>query len=125
MEAVLYVVNMPRCVAFYRFVLDLKLDRAEDGFCVLSAPGTTLTLVQVPDHIAIGIQIGDPPERRSDTPIKLVFGVADIDATRVLAAQWGGYIDGADAQWQWAGTPRCDGVDPEGNVLQVSQGATP
>lgn len=123
MEAVAYVVDLPRCAGFYRSVLGLQVRDAADGHCALQGDGATLTLVQAPDHIAIGIRLADPPARRSDTPIKLVFAVADIAATRELAAQWGGQIDPVDAEWQWAGSIRCDGVDPEGNVLQVSEPA--
>lgn len=125
MEAVLYVIDLRRCTDFYRHVAGLDIHQAGDGFCLLGGAGMTMTLVQVPDNIAIGIEVGDPPERRSATPIKLVFPVSDIGATRVLAEQWGGGIDAVDAQWQWAGTIRCDGVDPEGNVLQVSQESSP
>jgi predicted enzyme related to lactoylglutathione lyase len=120
MEAVAYVVNLRRCVDFYRVVLSLEILETGDGFCRLAGCGTELTLVQVPDHIAIGIQLEDPPRRRADTPIKLVFPVADIAAARALAGQMGGRIDPPQEQWHWAGTVRCDGVDPEGNVLQVS-----
>lgn len=124
MEAVAYVVDLPRCVGFYRSVLGLQVRDAADGFCILDGNGATLTLVQVPDHIAIGItistQTANPPERRSDTPIKLIFTVADIAATRALAAQWGGLVDPVEAEWEWTGTTRCDGIDPEGNVFQVS-----
>ena len=120
MEAVAYVVDLPRCVGFYRSALGLQVREAADGFCILVGDGVALTLVQVPDHIAIGIPITDPPERRSETPIKLVFPVSDIAATRALAAQWGGQVDPAEDEWTWAGTTRCDAIAPEGNVLQLS-----
>jgi hypothetical protein len=35
----------------------------------------------------------DSPVRRTDTPIKLVFTVAGIEAVRVLAAARGGQLD--------------------------------
>lgn len=120
MDAVTYAIDMPRCIDFYRAVLGLEVRQAGDGFCILAHDGSTLTLVQVPDHIAIGFRPSNPPARRADTPVKLVFSVASISATRAVAEQWGGQVDPAEAEWEWAGTTRCDGIDPEGNVFQVS-----
>lgn len=120
MEAVTYVVGLARCTAFYAEVLGLVVHETGDGFCVLQAAGATLTLVQVPAEIAAEIAIDDPVERREQTPIKLVFPVADIAHARSLAPRFGGLIDPVEAQWSWHGTDRCDGIDPEGNVIQVS-----
>lgn len=120
MEAVAYVVGLARCTAFYAEVLGLVVRESGDGFCVLQAAGGTLTLVQVPAEIAAEIAIEDPVERREQTPIKLVFPVVDIAHARSLAPRCGGLIDPVEAQWSWHGTERCDGIDPEGNVIQVS-----
>lgn len=120
MEAVIYVVDLERCLAFYSQVLGLVLRARSDGSCIVDGQGLTLNLVQVPEAIAREIDLREPPERRQETPIKLVFAVADITSVRASAPAWGGSIDPVEAQWPWLGSVRCDGVDPEGNVLQVS-----
>jgi catechol 2,3-dioxygenase-like lactoylglutathione lyase family enzyme len=119
MEAVIYVVDLERCVDFYAQVLGLVLREKSDGSCILDGQGLTLNMVQVPEAIAAEVELQDPPERREETPIKLVFEVADIASVRASAPAWGGSIDPVDAEWPWLGSVRCDGVDPEGNVLQV------
>ena len=61
------------------------------------------------------------PVRRADTPIKLVFTVASIEAARVLAAARGGQIDLPEREWQFREFRVCDGHDPEGNVVQLRE----
>ena len=62
-----------------------------------------------------------PAPRRSATAIKLVVEVADIDdATRAIVA-CGGRIDPADRAWTFRGMTHRDGIDPEGNVVQLVQ----
>lgn len=124
MEAVTYVLDLSRSASFYSQVLGLVVRESGDGYCVMDGPGGTLTLVRVPEELAAGIDLADPPERREQTPIKVVFPVTDIAGTRALALSFGGVIDPVDAEWHWQGSVRCDGQDPEGNVLQVSSPVT-
>ena len=57
----------------------------------------------------------DLPRAREDTPIKLVFAVADVDAERSRLVRQGVKMFPANT---W-GT--CDGLDPEGNVFQIAR----
>jgi hypothetical protein len=61
-----------------------------------------------------------PPLRRTETPIKVSFPAASIQAAREVAGRLGGGIDGPEAEWTWRGESDWeDGQDPEGNVFQV------
>jgi hypothetical protein len=52
------------------------------------------------------IELSLPARRRTEVPIKLAFPVGSIDDVRVRAGAFGGLR-------------RCDGVDPEENVIQL------
>lgn len=114
-HAILYVVDLPRMVAFYRDGLDLAVDEAasQQGWTVLDVGGTALALHAIPAAIAATIAITSPPVVREETPIKLGFEVADLGAARARLERHGAVMN-APTPW---GT--CDGVDPEGNVLQL------
>jgi predicted enzyme related to lactoylglutathione lyase len=62
-----------------------------------------------------------PPERRTETPIKLVFATDRIARVRERAAALGGALSPPEHEWVWNGQRSCDGHDPEGNVLQFRQ----
>lgn len=114
-HAILYVVDLPRLTAFYRDGLGLPVDQAASApsWVVLDAGGAALALHAIPPAIAAGIAIAQPPVPREDTPIKLGFEVADLTAARARLEAHGATMQ-APTAW---GT--CDGVDPEGNVLQL------
>ena len=123
--AVLYVVDLPRAVEFYRVTTNWSVQAQESGFATLESPSaqgsTVLTLVRIPDEIAADIFISDPPQRREETPIKLSFAVADIATVRGLALTVGGFVDPADLEWTFGSIRVCDGHDPEGNVVQFRE----
>jgi len=77
--------------------------------------------VHIPDAVARTLALSDPPARRTDTPIKLVFFVGSIEAAREQAGALGGALDAPDSQWQFQGGAVCDGYDPEGNVFQLRE----
>ena len=89
------------------------------GHVLLERYGRRITVVAIPAAIARTIRIEDPPKRREDTALKLSFPVADIAASRVVAAEHGGVIDPPEREWEFRGERVCDGHDPEGNVIQV------
>ena len=70
------------------------------------------------DAMVAFFRIADPPEARSDAVTKLVFRVDDLAAARrALHAQ--GVIE---VHQEFLSEPpvRCDFLDPEGNVFQIS-----
>jgi predicted enzyme related to lactoylglutathione lyase len=87
------------------------------AFCGLQSPTWRLTLVQTANARAST----EPATRRSQTPIKLAFAAASIEALRPLIERHGGRLEPAEAQWSFRGGRRIDGIDPEGNVFQLVQ----
>ncbi|MEO7082818.1 MAG: hypothetical protein ABI085_00790 [Gemmatimonadaceae bacterium] len=49
--------------------------------------------MQIPPKVAASIEIEEPPLRRSETPIKLVFSVPSLAAAREAAANLGGRVE--------------------------------
>jgi predicted enzyme related to lactoylglutathione lyase len=121
LAAVLYAKNLDRLVEFYK-VLGLVVDEFEHGdYAVLVGPGVELSIVQVPEPIASQIEISNPPQVRSRTPIKLVFFVPSIDAALHAAEGLGGRIGDGAKRWQFRGHAVQDAVDPEGNQYQLRE----
>jgi predicted enzyme related to lactoylglutathione lyase len=124
-SCVIYVIDLPKMGAFYEQCFGLVTVESDDSYRLLESEAWTLTLVKAPSRIAAKVEITSPPRRRTDAPIKLTFAVANIAATRVRAAELGGQIDAADTQWVFLGSLRCDGIDPEGNVILLRQFGSP
>jgi len=117
----LYAKNLALVQAFYAVVAGLGVQHAENNHVVLESPGFLLTVVEISERIASTIEITNPPRRRIETPIKLVFPVASLEATRALAASHGGELNAPEREWEFLGRRVCDGQDPEGNVVQFWQ----
>ena len=118
-SATLYAVDVPRVAAFYVAVLGMKRHPAEDGFCTLHSAVLELHVIAVPAAIAATITLTEPPQLREDTPIKLGFAVRSIAAARGAAPAYGGAVEAVEREWEWEGVRRCDGHDPEGNVVAL------
>jgi predicted enzyme related to lactoylglutathione lyase len=119
--AVVYAKDLATVAAFYQRVAGLRIESSDDGFVMLGAAHLQLGIVQTPDEIARAIDIAVPAQRREDTAVKLLIPVADIAAARDVALEAGGVVDPPDREWSFDGYVRCDGHDPEGNVIQVIQ----
>jgi hypothetical protein len=76
-------------------------------------------------EVAVTIHLSVPPRRRDETPIKLSFDVAGIDDLRPVVVRLGGQIDPPETGWGFRGYRPCDGVDPEGNVIQFREPLAP
>ncbi len=113
MTAVVYAVDLAGVAEFYAAALGLERTEEADEFVALTRGQLELVVVQ-----AQGVD-SDGEHVRAETPIKLSFLVDDLEATRdrVLAA--GGSLAPLEAAWNWAGARHLDGVDPEGNVIQL------
>lgn len=118
-QVILFAVDLSRMETFYRQELGLALVEGSpaDGWIRLDAGGCVLALHAIPEPIAAGIQIEDPPRPRADTPLKLAFHVDDIEAScRALAKAGAIMYDIRRSD----GVAMCDGLDPEGNVFQIT-----
>ena len=120
-DAVLYVRDVGRVRAFYATCFQMTAVEEAEDYCILESASWTLSLVAVPPHLAAGLDPTTPPRRREQVPVKLAFDVPSIDDLRPVAVATGGRIDPADTQWEFRGARHCDGVDPEGNVLQLQE----
>jgi predicted enzyme related to lactoylglutathione lyase len=111
----IFAKDLARMERFYRhgFDLEVALEESSEGYRVLSGDGIRMSLHAIPDHVAARIKITEPPAARSDTPIKLLFGVDDVASTRAHLEALGG--QGFDTTTDDA----ADVLDPEGNVIQV------
>jgi predicted enzyme related to lactoylglutathione lyase len=119
--AVVYAKDLERVAAFYSRVAALAVVRREDAFVQLRRGPLELVVHRIPPHLAAAIHVADPPQRREDTAVKLVFSVGSIAEARADAEALGGVIDPVEREWTFDGCTLCDGHDPEGNVIQLRQ----
>lgn len=96
----------------------LKAAETTEDYCVLESDAWTLSLVVAPDEPAAAIEVAVPPRRRGEAPVKLAFDVPSIEGLRAIVTRLGGQVDPSTTEWDFRGVRRCDGVDPEGNVIQ-------
>ena len=120
--AVIYAKDRAHLAQFYARALGFAEVGDVDTATMLESDLLSLTIVQIPALYADDIVITDPPARREETPIKLVFDVADIAAARHDLPAHGGSVDPSSGEWvNPDGSRVCNGVDPEGNVLLLRQ----
>ncbi len=119
--AVIYAKDLLRVSKFYQEVLEFEEVHFEEDHVILESPVLQLVVLTIPELIAKEIEISDPPVRRSETPIKLVFFIPNIESLRQAVVELGGALDPGEDEWQFQGHKVCDGNDPEGNVLQFRE----
>jgi predicted enzyme related to lactoylglutathione lyase len=123
--AVVYVKDLPRMRTFYEKCFSLAAAApANDEFCVLTSVDWELSLVAVPEAVAVKLVVSDPPERRTETPLKLAFDVGSIEELRPILMVHGGQPGPAESAWEFRGHWYLDCLDPEGNVVQLRQPVT-
>ena len=88
---------------------------------MLETPGFQLVVVRIPAEIAASMTITAPPTRRANAAIKPVFFVPSIAAVRAAVDGLGGILNSSDQEWSFQGFKVCDGLDPEGNVIQFRE----
>lgn len=121
--AVIYAKNISLVSKFYAGTIGFDVAHTEADHVVLESPVFQLAILAIPPAIASSIDIANPPARRAETPIKLVFFVPDIAAAREAAAKLGGQLNPPGQEWRFRQSNVCDGHDPEGNVLQLRENA--
>jgi catechol 2,3-dioxygenase-like lactoylglutathione lyase family enzyme len=122
---VLYAKNLERVVAFYSAVLGFQIGDRDESHVVLESPGFQLVVLKIPEEIASSITITDPPTRRANAAVKPVFFVPSISAVRAGVEALGGMLNSTDREWSFQGFTVCDGLDPEGNVIQFREPEQP
>src|SRR5262245_21023097 len=112
-QAIIFVEDVARMQAFYQGALGLPVITAEPGWVRLDAGGAVLALHATKP----GPPPPDPPPERVDTYLKLCFHVDDIDAARAALVAAGTRMRDLHRHGDVA---FCDGIDPEGNVFQIT-----
>lgn len=119
--AVIFAKNPAKVASFYEAVLAASVERAESDLVVLAVGPFQLVIHTIPEPIAQGIELSDPPALREETPIKLFFPVSSLAQARATASAFGGGLAPQTTEWSGPGFRACDGWDPEGNVVQLRQ----
>jgi catechol 2,3-dioxygenase-like lactoylglutathione lyase family enzyme len=119
--AVLFAERVDRVAAFYAVVLGLAEAKRDDDHVLLESPGFQLVVHRIPEGRAGSRAIAAPPVRRAEAAYKPVFFVPSLGTARDLASSHGGMVEPVDREWTFNGVTVCDGVDPEGNVIQFRE----
>ena len=123
-RVMLYAKDLKKMVAFYRDILGFSVIPSRfdpEEFVVLDAGKAQLCLHQIPEVIARNINIGDPPEPRSQVPVKIMFVTEDVDGMRERLITRGTQMGLLQS---YLPLLYCDGHDPEGNIFQITNGQT-
>ena len=118
---VLFANSLDRVAAFYSAVLGLTEANRDADHILLESPGFQLVVHRIPGDRPATIEIAAAPVRRATAAFKPVFFVSSIANVRVAAAAHGGVMEPADREWSFNGVTVCDGLDPEGNVIQFRE----
>jgi len=119
--AVLFAKSLDRIADFYSVVLGLTEASRDEEHILLESPGFQLVVHRIPGNRAAMVEIAVPPVRRSAAAFKPVFFVPSIASVRVAAEAHGGVMEPVEKEWSFNGVTVCDGMDPEGNVVQFHE----
>jgi len=109
--------RLARVILFAKDIASLAQFYASPEFISFDAGGCHLCLHQIPERHAREIRIDDPPRPRESTPLKVAFFADDVDARRAELIARGAHMGNVQRVGPLA---LCDGIDPEGNVFQIS-----
>ena len=113
---ILFAGDLARMRSFYVDLLGLEVEEASEGWLALDAGGCRLALHEAPP----ARPDAEPAPAREDTALKVSFLVGDVEAERARLLAAGVRMR---EPWAWAGLAACDGLDPEGNVFQLTSRA--
>ena len=119
--AVLFARDLDWVAAFYSAALGLSEANRAGDHILLESPGFRLVVHRIAGGGAVEAGAGGLPVRRASAAFKPVFFVPNISRLRHVAESHGGVIEAADQEWSFNGVTVCDGLDPEGNVIQFRQ----
>jgi predicted enzyme related to lactoylglutathione lyase len=121
--AVLFAKDIARVAKFYAGVIPMTVTLERPDLIVLQSTHSQLVVHPIPAEIARSVEIADPPERRTNVPVKLIFPVASLAEARAGAPALGGALNPPEKEFAARGFRACDGHDPEGNVVQLRENA--
>lgn len=103
----LWVAEYDACLAFYRDVLDLPLETADENFAQFATQGTRFYLHRLQDKT--------PLRSRA---LEIHFEVSDVDAVYDKLLARGVRFEDRPANMPW-GTRMAAFRDPEGNAIEI------
>jgi catechol 2,3-dioxygenase-like lactoylglutathione lyase family enzyme len=118
---VLWADRFEECRDFYRTLLSATLSDESVDFVNVSGANGSVLLHRVPEEWAS--DTSQPAEVREENPIKPVFEVSSIALIREALVDSTGRLFDANREQTYGDTTYCDGVDPDGNVLQAFEKA--
>lgn len=120
--AVIYTADIDRLLAFYVTVLGFREAERKSDYVVLEANAFQLVLLRTEEAAGLSPKLGaEPSPRRSGAAIKPVFLVSSIAAARAAAPDFGGRLNSSRHEWRFGAHRVCDGLDPDGNVIQLRE----
>ena len=120
--AVIYTADIDRLVVFYVTVLGFREAERKPDYVVLETKTFQLVLLRAEGVLAPSADLGaGPSPRRSGATIKPVFLVSSIAVARAAAPDVGGRINAPRHEWRFEAHMVCDGLDPDGNVIQLRE----
>ncbi len=118
---VLWADRFEECRDFYQSLLSATLTDESAEFVNITGYSGSVLLHRVPAEWASDTSL--PAEVREENPIKPVFQVTSIAQVRSAIEQCSGELFDSSREQTYGGVTYCDGVDPDGNVIQVFETA--
>ncbi len=118
---VLWADRFDECRDFYQAILDATLEHESETFVDIRSANNAVLLHRVPEEWAS--DTSKPAEPREENPIKPVFEVDNIEDARASVSSSAGQLFDPSTQQTYGAMTYCDGVDPDGNVIQVFETA--
>jgi len=117
--AVLFAKDLERVSSFYQHLLSMTVRHEDAEHQVLASPDFELIIHAIPAAIASTFSIASPPQPREDGAIKLFFTVPSLTAAATVAEALGGQL--FEHGWSALGYAVRNGMDPEGNIIQLRE----
>lgn len=123
--SVIFTHDKERLARFYRAVTGWAVTQVDAHITVLRSASAELVIHAIPpeyappvSELASGAAL---PAPREDSYVKPFFIVDSIAAAREAAGGAGGALRPAESEWSGRGFRACEGMDCDGNVIQVRE----
>lgn len=115
---VIYARDLDLLAGFYRRVLGLAQRDAAEDHVLLGDDLREVAIVRM-SCAAAAVPLHPPGRAREAVALKVSFAVPDLEQACAEAVAAGGWFKPLGAAWCWRAQRHLDGMDPEGNVLQL------
>jgi predicted enzyme related to lactoylglutathione lyase len=118
---VIFTHDKERLARFYQALSGWAVTASDDVITVLRSEHAELVLHRIPAEYGGAPDHDAPAPAREDSYLKPFFPVESLQGAREAAAQHGGRLRPAEDEWGARGFRACEGVDPDGNVIQCRE----